>query len=201
MKVRDASHSGKKVSFNVQDPIGEQLENLTSLVYNISMQKEENNQPFKPQIYQKRGRGQNRQNFGNRDRSRAFNSDRQRQNFRPNNRGWSQNRQPGNINGSGNYTCQNYGRKDTRDRVRQNFRRSFNNDNRSRGPTPRGNGNRRYNSPNAILGTRSRSKSRVITNSDRGRCLRCREYDHFANGCPNMGTDDLDGYESDRAAL
>ena len=58
MKVGDNSHPGKKVSFNVQDPIREQLESLTSMVYNMSMQKEENSKPFKPQIYQKRGRGQ-----------------------------------------------------------------------------------------------------------------------------------------------
>ena len=75
MKVGDISHSGKKVSFNVHDPIREQLESLTSSVYNMSIQKEENSKPFKPQIYQKRGRGQDRQNFGNRDRSRMFHSD------------------------------------------------------------------------------------------------------------------------------
>ena len=55
MKVGDLSHSGKKVSFNA-DPIKEQLENLTSMVYNMSIQKEENNRPFKPKIYPKRGR-------------------------------------------------------------------------------------------------------------------------------------------------
>ena len=49
--------------------------------------------------------------------------------------------------------------------------------------------------------TRSRSNSRITTDRDRIRCFRCREYDHFANECPNMGTDDSDGYESDRAAL
>ena len=69
MKVGDVSHSSKKTSFNAQDPIREQLENLTTMVYNMSIQKEENNRPFKPQIYPKRGRGQNRQNFGNRDRN------------------------------------------------------------------------------------------------------------------------------------
>ena len=87
MKVGDISHPGKKVSFNVQNPIREQLESLTSMVYNMSMQKEENTKPFKSKMYQKRGRGQNRQNFGDRDRSRTFNSDRQRQNFRSNNKG------------------------------------------------------------------------------------------------------------------
>ena len=38
-------------------------------------------------------------------------------------------------------------------------------------------------------------------NRDRIRCYKCREYDHFANECPNAVTDDSDGYESDRPAL
>ena len=87
MKVGDITHPGKKVSFNVKDPIREQLESLTSMVYNMSIQKEEHSKPFKPQICQKRGRWQNKQHFGDRDRSRTFNSDRQRQNFRSNNGG------------------------------------------------------------------------------------------------------------------
>ena len=29
-------------------------------------------------------------------------------------------------------------------------------------------------------------------NRDRIRCFRCREYDHFANECPNLLTDDSD---------
>ena len=51
------------------------------MVYNMSIQKEENSRPFKPQIYQKRGRGQSRQNFGNSNRNRSFSRDRQRQNL------------------------------------------------------------------------------------------------------------------------
>ena len=38
-------------------------------------------------------------------------------------------------------------------------------------------------------------------NRDRVRSYKCRDYDHFANECPNPVTDDSDGYESDRAAL
>ena len=38
----------RKVSFNAHDPIREQLESLTSMVYNMSIQKEENNRPLKP---------------------------------------------------------------------------------------------------------------------------------------------------------
>ena len=34
-----------------------------------------------------------------------------------------------------------------------------------------------------------RSNSRVSTNHDHVRCYRCREYNHFASGCPNMLTD------------
>ena len=38
-------------------------------------------------------------------------------------------------------------------------------------------------------------------NRDRVRCYKCREYDHFANECPNSVKDGSDSYESDRAAL
>ena len=40
MKVGDVHHSNRKtVSFNTQDLIREQLDNLTSMVYNMSIQK------------------------------------------------------------------------------------------------------------------------------------------------------------------
>ena len=54
---------------------------------------------------------------------------------------------------------------------------------------------------NTSSGTRSRSNSIVTINRDRIRCFRCREYDRFANDCPNIGINDSDGYESDSAAL
>ena len=82
MKIGDVSCSGKKVSFNAWDLIGKQLENLTSMVYNMSIQKEEGKKSFKPQVYARRGRGQRRLSFDNRDRGRSLNDDKQRQNFR-----------------------------------------------------------------------------------------------------------------------
>ena len=200
MKVGDISHSGKKVSFIEQDPIREQLESLTSMMCNMSMQKEENTKPFKPQVHQKRGRGQNRQNFGNRDRSRWFNSDKDKC-LDPTIGDGHEIDNMGTIIEEEIIDIKIIVEMKAETEERQNFRGSFSNDNRSRSPTPRGIGNRRYNSPNANLGTRSRSDSRVTTNRDSIRCFRCREYDHFANECPNLGTDDLDGYESDRAAL
>ena len=36
---------------------------------------------------------------------------------------------------------------------------------------------------------------------DRIRCYRCREYDHFANECPNTETHESGGQVSDNAAL
>ena len=41
----------------------------------------------------------------------------------------------------------------------------------------------------------------MTTNKDRIRCFRYREYDHFANECPNTGIDDSDGYKSDSGAF
>ena len=44
----------------------------------------------------------------------------------------------------------------------------------------------------------SRLRSRTSTNRDRIRCCKCREYDHFANKCPNLVADNSDR-ESDSA--
>ena len=46
--------------------------------------------------------------------------------------------------------------------------------------------------------SRSRSNSRTSTNRDRVQCFKCREYDHFANECPNLVPNDSDR-ESDGA--
>ena len=53
--------------------------------------------------------------------------------------------------------------------------------------------NRRSRSPSS-----SRLGSRTSTNRDRIRCFKCREYDHFANECPNLIPDNSDR-ESDSA--
>ena len=55
MNVEDTVHPGKKMSFKIQDSIEERLENLTSMMYKMSIQQEEGKKPFKPQIYPKRG--------------------------------------------------------------------------------------------------------------------------------------------------
>ena len=38
----------------------------------------------------------------------------------------------------------------------------------------------------------SRSSARTSMNRDRVQCFKCREYDHFANECPNLVPEDSD---------
>ena len=129
--------------------------------------------PYKPQIYQRRGRGQNRQMFkqsnnwrGNRSFSRDCNKrgyGRGRGNFRR-----------GNFQGR---FSNNFRRYDNRNREdRRTWRQSRS---RERG--------RRVSSESS-----SRSSSRTSMNRDRVRCFKCKEYDHFANECPNLVPEDSD---------
>ena len=76
MKVGDIHHSNKTVSFNTHNLKREQLESLTCMVYNMSIHKIDNSRPLRLQIHSKKRRGQNRQNFG--DRNRSYCRDRQK---------------------------------------------------------------------------------------------------------------------------
>ena len=188
MNMRDNKHSGQQVLMKPQD-----LETVTSMMYNMSLQQGKTKKPFKPQVYQKRGRGQ-RQNY---NRNRPRNNNRQGQNF-------GQNRHRNDYRRNG--YMQNFSRTDGRDRGRRSFNRSYSSDrsrSRERSLSPR-----EYDSNNSQNGSsrfrsrsRSRSSSRITTNRDRIRCYRCREYDHFANECPNAVTHGSDGHASDNAAL
>ena len=60
MKIGNVHHSNKKtVSFSTQDLLREQLDSLTSRAYSMAIQKQGSNRSFKPQILQRRKRGQN----------------------------------------------------------------------------------------------------------------------------------------------
>ena len=129
MKLRDITHSSQKVSIKPQDP-----ETMTSMMYNMSLQPDKAKKPFKPQVYQRRGREQ-RQNY-NRDRQR--NNDRQGQSF-------VQNRCRNNYGRNG--YAQNFSRNNSRDRGRRNFNRSYSSDrsrSRKRSLTPRRYSNNQY---------------------------------------------------------
>ena len=78
MKMGEVTYSGKEVLINVPDLIGEKIENLTSMMYKMSIQQEKGRNPFILQVNPtKREEDQRRQNFDNRDSSR--NNNRQRQ--------------------------------------------------------------------------------------------------------------------------
>ena len=51
MKLGDDTHSGQQRMFKPQD-----LEAISSMMYNVSLQQSKTGKPFKPQAYQKRGR-------------------------------------------------------------------------------------------------------------------------------------------------
>ena len=53
IKLRDDTHSGQNKMLNPQD-----LEAVSSMMYNMCLQQGKTGKPFKPQVYQKRGRGQ-----------------------------------------------------------------------------------------------------------------------------------------------
>ena len=83
----------------------QEIEAISSRVYNMSLQPDKTGKPFKPQVYQRRGRGQT-QNY---DRNRSRNNIRQGQNF-------GQNRRDNNYRRNG-YT-QNFSRNNSRGRGR-----------------------------------------------------------------------------------
>ena len=171
MKLRDTTHSGQKVSMKPQD-----LETMTSMMYNMSLQQDKAKKPFKLQVDQRRGGG-HKQNY-NRDTPR--NNDRQGQDF-------VQNRH-GNNYGRNGY-MQNFSRNTSRDRGKSNFNRSYSSGrsrSRERSLSPGRYSNRQYG--NSTLGSRSRSRSnpRITTNRDRIRCYKCREYVHFTNNAQTL---------------
>ena len=160
MKLRDDTHSGQQKMLNPQD-----LEAVSSMMYNMSLQQGKTGKPFKPQVYQKRGRGQ-RQSY---DRDRSRNNSRQGQSF-------GQNRHRNDYRRNG--YMQNFSRNNGRDRGR-NFNSNYSSDrsrSRERRLSPRryNNNNNRQNANSRFRSrSRSRSNSRIRTNRDRVRCYKC----------------------------
>ena len=194
MKLGDDTTPAQQKMLNLQE-----IEAISSRVYNMSLQQDKTGKPFKPQVYQRRGRGQT-QNY---DRNRSRTNIRQGQNF-------GQNRCTNNYRR--NRYRQNFSRNNGRGRGR-NFNRNYSNDrsrSRERRLSPRrynSNNNNRQNTNSRVWSesrrsrSRSRSNSKVRTNRDRIRCYRCREYDHYVRECHNAVASVSEGYDSDNAAL
>ena len=84
MSVREGT--SRKVSFNTRDKLGDKTYKLTVILGRLAAKDSDEKRPFKPQIYQSRGRGQNRgysqRNFQNRNRLGNRSNSRNRGQFR-----------------------------------------------------------------------------------------------------------------------
>ena len=62
MSIRD-SHN-RKVSFDTKEELGDKIDKLAVMIGKLATRDSGTGKQFKPQIYQGRGRRQNRGNFG-----------------------------------------------------------------------------------------------------------------------------------------
>ena len=183
----------RKVLFDTRFELGDKIDKLAVTLDRLAAKDNNEKRPFKPQIYQGRGREQNKgysqRNYQNRNRLNNRSSSRDRgqfsdrprfeQNYRGNNfqnnaRGY------GRQNSRGEYRNDSYRRDGYdrgRDRLRERLFSRIYSGNRDR----------------SASSSRSRSGSRASTSRDRMRCYNCREYDHFVWDCPTSREErDLD---------
>ena len=77
--------ASRKVSFDTRDELGDKINKLTVMLGRLAAKDNNEKRPFKPQIYQSRGRGQNRgysqRNYQNRSRLSNRSSSRNRGQF------------------------------------------------------------------------------------------------------------------------
>ena len=78
--------TSRKVSLDTRDELGDKIDKLTVMLGRLSTKDHDEKRPFKPQIYQSRGRGQNRgygqRNYQNRNRLSNRTSSRDKGQFR-----------------------------------------------------------------------------------------------------------------------
>ena len=186
MKLTDKKR--KSVTFDAKDALektSENMERMTALMDKMYIKLEQKDVPYKPQIYQ-RGRGQNQRQFSRGNNWRGYRPF--SRNCNEGNRGYGHGRgnfRRGNFRGRYNFRGRNNSNRmdrnwENRRAWRQSRSRERDRDRQSQSPSS------------------SRSRSRTSTNRDRIRCFKCREYDHFANECPNLVPDNSDR-ESDSA--
>ena len=189
--MRMAEKRKKSVTFDANDVLvktNENMEKMTALMDKMYIKLDQKDVPYKLQIYQ-RGRGQNHRWLEGRNSWRGY-------------RFYSRNRQDSNKSyghSRGNIRRGNFrGRYNNRGTYNdRGLNRTWENRRIWRQSRPRERSRERQSrSPSS-----SRSRSRINTNRDRIRCFRCREYNHFANECPNQVADDSDKESDDARSL
>ena len=108
-----------KVSFDTRDELGDKIDKLTVMLGRLAAKDNHDKRPFKPQIHQGRGRGQNRnfnqRNYQDRNRINNRSNSRDRVQFRDRTRS-EQNYSGSNFQGN----FRGYGRQDSRREYRDN---------------------------------------------------------------------------------
>ena len=185
MNIREGV--SRKVSFDTRDELGDETDKLTVMIGRLAAKDNNKIRPFKPQIHQSRGRGQNRgysqRNYQNRNRMSNRSNSRDRGQFRQD-RGrpiFEQSYKGNNFQGN----TRRYSRQDSRGEYgKDNYRNSGYNRGRDRSIERSFSGNYSSNRTRNTSNSRLRSGSRASSNRDRIRCYNCREYDHFVRDCP-----------------
>ena len=179
MSIRDGHN--RKVSFDTKEELGDKIDKLAVMIGKLMTRDSVTGRQFKPQIYQNRGRGQNRGynqcNYQNRYRSESGDRRQYRQvRGRPR---YEENYRRGNFRGN----MRSYDRQN-----RGEYRNNYRNDSyyRSRNRSREMSFSRSYNNSRnrSTSNSKFRSESRASTNRDRIQCYKCREYDNFARDCP-----------------
>ena len=192
MSIRDGA--SRRVSLDTRDELGDKIDKLTVMLGRLAAKDSKEKRPFKPQIYQGRGRGQNggysQINYQNRLGNRSNSRDRgqfMQCNGRPR---FEQSYRGNNFQNS----TREYGRQNTRGEYRNdNHRHDGYNRGRDRSRERSFSGNYSGYRTRSTSNSRLRSGSRASTNRDRKGCYNCREYDHFARDCPTSKEErDLD---------
>ena len=121
MSIRDGDN--RKVSFDTKEVLGDRLDKLSVMIGNLATRDCRTGSQFKPQIYQNRGRGQNR-NYSQRNYQNRY-----RSNNRSNSGDRGQYRQDrGRPRYEQNYRCcykgnmRSYGRQNSRREYRNSYR-------------------------------------------------------------------------------
>ena len=185
MNISEGQNS-RRVSFDTREDLGDKINKLAVMIGKLAAKDSGKVRPFKPQIHQNRGRGQNRgynqRNYQNRYRSDNKWNSRERAQFRQ-----ERGRHRFEQNYRGNYrkNPRNYARQNSRGEYRNNTYRNDNYD-RGRNRSREKLFSRNYDSnrTRSTNNSRLRSGSRASTNRDRIRCYRFREYDHLTRDCP-----------------
>ena len=167
MSVKDGHN--RRVSFDTKKKLGDKMDKLVVMIGKLATRDIRTGKQFKPQIYQNRGRGQNR-SYNQHSYQNKYRSDsNDRRQYRQD-RGipiYKQNYRRGNFRGN----MRSFDRQNSRGENRKNYRNDRYDRSRNRSRERSFSRNYNNNRNRSTSNNRSRSGSRTSTNRDRIRCI------------------------------